>query len=107
MLKHRVKIVVPSTNNVDEPVDNTEQVNKVARRLSELFGGCTARDGRGYWVSDTAGLVVEAVKEVEALSEDLTDEQIDAVVKIAVDLKDEMGQESVLYEIDGIGYFTE
>lgn len=107
MLNHRVKIVVPSTVNVDEVADTSAQVEAVATKLSRLFGGCTVRDANGYWLSDTAGLVVEAVKEVESLTESLTDEQIDEVVKIAVDLKEELQQESVLYEIDSIGYFTE
>ena len=120
MLNHRVKIVVPSTQNVNESIDNSKQVEMVATRLVALFGGATVRDREdentprttvknalGYWLSDTAGVVVEAVKEVESLTDSLTDEQIEEVIKIAIELRDTMGQESVLYEIDGIAYFTE
>lgn len=105
--KHKVRVVVPSTQNVTDSIDNTEYVKKVAARLSQLFGGATSRECEGYWVSDTAGLVVEAVKEVEAFAVELSDEDIQEVVKLAVDLKEELHQEAVMYEIDGVAYLTD
>src|SRR5690606_22150776 len=44
-----VKIYVPSTMNVDEPIDNTPYVNKTLEELSALFGGATAIEGSGAW----------------------------------------------------------
>ena len=56
-LASRVSVYVPSTTDTDQPTDNREQVEKVAAKLSEMFGGATASEARGYWSSETADLL--------------------------------------------------
>lgn len=60
-LPQRVVLYVPSTTETDKPTDNAAQVERVARDFCGWFGGATAQQSAGYWLSDTAGLIREAV----------------------------------------------
>lgn len=106
-LPHRVAVYVPSTQGPAENTDNSEQVQRVARELSEMFGGATATTARGFWVSDSAGLVAEAVTIVYASCTDRQyHEQVPEVIRIAQRIKEEMKQEAVSIELDGILYIV-
>lgn len=104
-LPQRVALYVPSTTDTDKPTDNAAQVERVAREFCEMFGGATAQQSTGYWLSDTAGLVREAVTIVYAactaaqLREHLPD-----VLQLAQQIKAEMQQEAVSAEINGTLY---
>ena len=56
-LNTKISIYVPSTIDIDSPVDNSAQVEKTAIFLSDLFGGCTACDVSGYWITQEKKLV--------------------------------------------------
>ena len=101
-LDSKVSIYVPSTVNVNEPTDNRQQVIAVIRQLSTMFGGATASDAVGGWVSESGETVVEHVTIVYAFckSNDLND-HFDEVLQICEALKDEMKQEAVTLEING------
>lgn len=101
-LDSKVAIYVPSTINVSEETDNRKQVLNVIRRLSEMFGGATASDAVGGWVSQTGEVIVEKVKIVYSYctSEQLKD-RIDDILAICKDIKNEMKQEAVTLEING------
>lgn len=104
-LPHRVAVYVPSTQDVNHAADNAEQVQRVARELSEMFGGATATTARGFWVSDSAGLVAESVTIVYASCTDKQyHEQVPEVLRIAQRIKAEMQQEAVSVELDGVLY---
>lgn len=106
-LPHRVAVYVPSTQGPAENTDNSEQVQRVARELAEMFGGATATTARGFWVSDSAGLVAEAVTIVYASCTDRQyHEQVPDVIRIAQRIKQEMQQEAVSIELDGILYIV-
>lgn len=60
-LPQRVALYVPSTTDTDKPTDNAAQVERVARAFCGWFGGATAQESTGFWMSDTAGLVRESV----------------------------------------------
>ena len=104
-LPQRVALYVPSTTDTDKPTDNAAQVERVASRFCEMFGGATAQQSAGYWLIDTAGLVREAVTIVYAactaaqLREHLPD-----VLQLAQQIKAEMQQEAVSAEINGTLY---
>ena len=105
-LKHIFKIYVPSTTDVNSPVDNTKQVNNTLQFLSGLFGGATSQAARGAWVSSSAGLVVESVTICYAfcsLSQKLRCRR--AVVAYCKDLAKDMEQEAISLEIDGRLFF--
>ena len=101
-LPERVALYVPSTTDTDKPTDNAAQVERVAREFCGWFGGATAQQSAGYWISDTAGLVREAVTIVYAactaaqLREHLPD-----VLQLAQQIKAEMQQEALSCELDG------
>lgn len=104
-LPQRVALYVPGTQDINHATDNAVQVERVASRFCEMFGGATAQQSAGYWLSDTAGLVREAVTIVYAactaaqLREHLPD-----VLQLAQQIKAEMQQEAVSAEINGTLY---
>lgn len=104
-LPQRVALYVPSTTDTDKPTDNAAQVERVASHFCEMFGGATAQPSAGYWISESAGLVREAVTIVYAactaaqLREHLPD-----VLQLAQQIKAEMQQEAISAEINGTLY---
>lgn len=106
MLSHVFKIYVPSTMDVNKTADNSEMVRGTLQFLSGLFGGATATDARGAWVSSSAGLVVEDVTICYAFT-DLRGKFMNRkkVTAYAARLRDEMKQEAISLEIDGRLYF--
>lgn len=106
-LEDTVKIYVPSTYNIDQPIDNTPYVNKSLEEFSRMFGGATAIDGTGSWLSDDNKLIKEKVTIVYSYAEDLDKTKINQVVDYAKSLKEELKQSSVSLEVNGKMYFIE
>ena len=105
--RHSFRIYVPSTVDVDRPVDSSAAVSGCLSFLSGLFGGATALRASGAWVSDSAGLVLEDVTICYAycgLRAFLRGRR--AVLSYAKDLRDKMSQDAVSVEIDGRLYFV-
>lgn len=106
-LRSKVSIYVPSTNNVNELVDNSAMVDYVHTKLSELFGGATCAPAIGGWVSESGELVKERVTIVYAFC---TDEQLERnldehVLPLCEKIKKDMSQEAVSLEVNGELYF--
>lgn len=106
-LDHVVKLYVPSTYDVDQPIDNTPYVNRTLEKFSGIFGGATAIDGQGAWLSDEKKLVKEKVTIVYSFGEKLDRKTMNQVVDYAKLLKEEMKQSAVSLEVDGKLYFIE
>ena len=105
-LSSKVTVIVPATININEEIDNTPYVDRVASLLSDLFGGATATQTLGYWTSPTAGLVKEKSTTVFAYcKESDLQENIDKVIDLCGELKEEMKQDAVAMEINGEMYF--
>lgn len=98
----KVSIYVPSTVNVNESTENTEQVKKVIGELAAMFGGATASKAVGGWVCASGETVLEEVTIVYSFctSEQLKEHFID-VYAIAERIKKEMAQEAVTLEVNG------
>ena len=104
-LPQRVALYVPSTTDTDKPTDNAAQVERVAREFCGWFGGATAQESTGFWMSDTAGLVREAVTIVyAACTADQLRERLPDVLTLAQQIKAEMQQEAVSVELNGTLY---
>lgn len=104
-LDSRVSVYVPSTTDTDKPADNREQVEKVAAKLSAMFGGATATEARGYWCSQSAGLVGEGVTIVySAATPEAVQEHAAEVVQLCRQIKEDMRQEGVSLDVDGTLY---
>ena len=100
-LEHKVAIYVPGTVGVDQAADNSEQVKRVAAIFSELFGGATATTANGFWNSEAAGLVSEKVTIVYAnCTTEQMHEYVPQVIELARDIRDEMKNEAISFQID-------
>lgn len=97
-LTHRVALYVPGTQGVATATDNAAQVKRVARRFCELFGGATAQQSAGYWMSERAGLVTESVTIVyAACTKAQRDAHLAQVLELAQDIKRETQQEAAAF----------
>lgn len=105
-LSSKVTVIVPATVNINEEIDNTPYVDKVASTMSECFGGATATQTLGFWQSPTAGLVKEKSTTVFAYcSETDLQKNVDKVIELCEQLKVEMSQDAIALEINGEMYF--
>lgn len=104
-LDHNITVYVPSTQGLADKVDAGTlrgRVEFVSKKLAGLFGGATATDGQGAYISDAGELVTESVKLVSAFaSEDDYTENITQVYVLASQLKEDYGQEAILVSVDG------
>ena len=104
-LPQRVALYVPGTQGPATATDNAAQVERVAREFCGWFGGATAQESTGFWMSDTAGLVRESVTIVfAACTADQLRERLPDVLNLAQQIKAEMQQEAVSAEINGTLY---
>ena len=104
-LPQRVALYVPGTQGADTATDNAAQVERVAAEFSRMFGGATAQESNGFWMSNTAGLVRETVTIVYAnCTADQLRERLPDVLTLAQQIKREMAQEAVSTEINGTLY---
>lgn len=114
-LSSSVKILIPSTKDADIPLTKIEFNNEVDRALyflGETFGGSTASDALGTWVSAQAPscgghkLIKEKVKQVESYcSSDDLEQNIDDVVNYCEELKTRLNQEAIALLVNNEMYF--
>jgi len=101
-LDSRVAIYVPSTNDINKPVDNSQIVLDVIKELSLLFGGATASDAVGGWISANGETVIEKVTIVYSFcNNDSLKNNIEQIIEICERLKKDMSQEAITLEING------
>jgi hypothetical protein len=107
-LDHSIRVYVPGTVAVNSATTAAQQamVEKTLARMSEWFGGATAYDAMGAWMSPAVGLVTEKIRIVEAYC---TAEQVEAhlgdVLTFCRNMRDAMSQEAIAMEYDNKLYF--
>lgn len=100
-LNHALAIFVPSTLDVNQPVDNEHQVQSTLEFLGQIFGGATKTNAEGVWRSEDNGLVTEQVTMVRTfVSKPALEANLNLVVEFATQLKKEMKQEAVALSVD-------
>jgi CRP-like cAMP-binding protein len=100
-LNHSIGIFIPSTIDVDQAIDNTEQVQSALSFLGNVFGGATRSEVEGCWRSEESGLVVEQVTIVRTfITKRALERHLDEVIVFATQLKQEMKQEAVALDVD-------
>ena len=105
-LSEKIAVYVPSTYDGNrEMIDNSAYVQQVMKELAELFGGSTAYQASGAWISEEKGLIIENITIVYSYCDILTNEKIDDVIKICEYIKEEMKQEAISLEINNKLYF--
>jgi hypothetical protein len=108
MLNRQVKVIVPGTVYGNQPAleQQANWVRRTLEHLSELFGGATAINGQGAYVSEH-GLIVEPVVIVYSYCDDAgLAKHHGAVIEHARQLGLDMTQECVSVEIDGTMEFV-
>lgn len=107
-LAHKVIFFVPSTydGNKIAPVDDVNAMVKiVASELARRFGGSRVLPVEiGQWISDSIGLVEEANYPIVSSFVNDVEEEEEFIISLAIFVREEMRQESVFVEIDGIGH---
>lgn len=104
---HSFRIYVPGTVSINQAADNSAAVAGCLSFLSGLFGGATAIDAAGAWLSESAGLVRENITICYAFTSFwgfLRGRR--AVLGYAKKMRDDMKQECISVEIDGRLYFV-
>ena len=105
-LSSKITVYVPSTCDIDKPIDNSEWVDSCATLLSNCFGGATSCNALGYWTSPTAGLVKEKSIMVFAYCSDADlNNHIETVLDFCEAMKNELLQDAIAIEINGDMYF--
>lgn len=105
-LSNKVTVYIPSTTDINKPIDNTQYVNECASLLSKCFGGATSTPALGYWLSPATGLVKESTTMVFAYASDKDlQSNIDQVIDYCEQLKDILKQDAIALEINGEMYF--
>ena len=110
MLNRQVKVYVPGTVDANEaaPERQADWVRRSLEQLAKLFGGATAINGQGAYVSEELGLIVEPVVIVSAFCDEAgLAEHREAVIDFARQLGLDMTQECVSIEIDGTMEFVQ
>ena len=105
-LTTKIAIYVPSTIDIDSPVDNSAQVKKTACFLSDLFGGCTAFQASGYWIDSNKKLITENPVVVYAYTtKDKAQEAEEKIIEYVKSLCVEMSQDCISVEYNNKLYF--
>lgn len=86
----RVRFFIPRTED-----NATTWILEAARRLTELQGGSTSYTGQGTYKMDDGSIEVEEVAIVESFG----DADHEAIQRLAADIRNELGEESVAVEL--------
>lgn len=97
-MKNQIALYVPSTVNVDRPVDSSKYVELIAKLFSVWFGGASVQNLDGFYMSDHNGLVGEKVYKVYSFVEEIDQHTKDRVNAAANLIKSRMSQEYVTIE---------
>lgn len=106
-LASKITLYIPATNAVNEPIDNSAHVAEAAELLAKCFGGATASQALGYWLSPAKGLVAEGTTIVFAYAANSAlKEHLASVVMYCKGLKARLAQEAIALELNGEMYFV-
>ena len=108
-LNNKVAIYVPSTIDVDVTIDNSKYINDITKKFCLMFGGATSQNVVGSWYSeDLKKVVTENVTIVYSnCSDDQLKDNINAVEDIAKKLCEDMRQECISLEVNGVLHFVD
>ena len=105
-LSGKVTVYIPGTKDINIEIDNSIYVDQAASLLSECFGGATSTPALGYWMSPNVGLVKEKSTMVFAYcSDNDLQNNIEKVIELCENLKNELSQDAIALEVNGEMYF--
>ena len=103
MHNHKIAVIIPSTTNVNEdasPETVANWVRSAKVKFARLFGGFTAHNAVGGWVSQEHGLIEENVTIVTSYTDEDGLGFVEMVREFAAQMAAALGQEVVSVEID-------
>ena len=101
-LEHTIRVYVPSTVEIIVSAAGIQDVmvKRTMTVMSTWFGGATAYNAQGAWLSEL-GLVIEQVVIVESFATTkAVTQNLQAVIEYCRSLQEEMKQEAVAMEYD-------
>lgn len=99
---HSVAIYIPTTVDVDTPIDAQIYVQRAGEFLGDCFGGATVSKQRGLWKSDGKGIVKEDIYVIRSYSDEKSlATNVPKVAGFMKELKIELAQEAMAMDIDG------
>jgi hypothetical protein len=105
-LSSKITIYIPSTCDINKPVNTQEWADAAATLFSNCFGGATSCNALGYWTSPSAGLVKEHSTMIFAYCSDTDlNAKIETVLDFAEAMKKDLSQDAIALEINGEMYF--
>ncbi len=105
-LSSHIRVFVPSTININEPIDNSSFISNIQKSLVQYFGGATIYNAVGAWQSIGTGIINEKITIAESYTTtEKLNANIDNLLSLCEALKIDMKQESIALEINGELYF--
>jgi len=102
VLDRRVSVFVPATVDVNVPADTELHVGQTMQFMAELFGGVSAVEQAGLYVSSRWGTVREKTVAVRSYTTAATlRRQFPPLLCFVRQLQKELRQEAIAVELDG------
>lgn len=99
----KITIYVPSRDrkgySLDPSIVNSS-LRDAGKMLSEMFGGATAIESRGFYKNAEGVLIEEQIIQIYSFTSVLTAEQEGAVIVFCENMKTALKQESTAYQVD-------
>ena len=103
-MNHKIRIWISSVDKhgklISEPVQEKAKTG-LAYILSQLNGGVTQYEAKGYWVNSEDKLVIEPVTILESFTDKLDRAKTGYIMELAKELKAMLNQEAIAIELDG------
>ncbi len=98
---NQIAVFIPTTYDVDKPLDTSKYIDRTLAFLGQRFGGATSEEVKGIWNSNEIGLVGERLYKVHtfATSPDLQKYMGD-VIDYMKQMKEDLKQEAMAIEIN-------
>lgn len=96
---NKVEIIIPKFNNSGESLENV--ADGVKANFCNLFGGYTAIDAEGGWISNNGKLFKESVTVIYSAASKDKSADAELLIAIAKDVLAITDQEAVFVSIDG------
>jgi hypothetical protein len=107
-MKNHLRLLIPSTKNLDEPCDTSRYVQTANELLSKIFGGDICKEFTGFYHSDAGQLIPEAVVELEAwMTEEQLLDNLAEIEHFIFCLLTELNQETVFIVINNVAALVE
>lgn len=101
ILNHKVILTIPTLKQDKTEIENIENVKTfVLIEFSKLFGGATMFKAFGAYQHKNKSIALEKVYKVESFFKELDEVKLGKVFELALKLKNDLDQESVMLTIN-------